>query len=272
MQFRVVLFGVAALSVLLPVAGQTDTPKPFPQFESRRVKPPEPGTKRRITIQIESQPEEPEPAPTAEQPVEKPLPDRESPGKHAWFWNHISPDLADSRPGRLRDALVALNTAGSISTPRLEALQEVAGDRAAPILTSTVGTVVSPALVLAVIWVESNGRADAVSPAGATGLMQLMPATATRFGVTDRLVADDNIAGGVKYLNWLMHEFDGDPILALAGYNAGEGAVRSHGGVPPYAETRDYVPKVLAAYQVARGLCVTPPELISDGCVFVTAK
>ena len=59
-----------------------------------------------------------------------------------------------------------------------------------------------------------------------------------------------------------------DPLLALAGYNAGEGAVRDNSGVPPYAETRAYVPKVLAAWAVARGLCQTPPVLISDGCVF----
>ncbi len=98
--------------------------------------------------------------------------------------------------------------------------------------------------------------------------MQLMPATASRFGVTDALVPEDNIAGGVKYLDWLMQEFGNDPILVLAGYNAGEGSVRTHQGVPPFAETRDYVPKVLAAFQVAKGLCQTPPQLISDGCVF----
>ena len=126
----------------------------------------------------------------------------------------------------------------------------------------------SPALVLAVMAVESAGDPTAVSSAGAQGLMQLMPATAERFGVTDRLIPAQSIAGGVKYLNWLMGEFQNDPILVLAGYNAGEGSVRKHKGVPPFVETRDYVPKVLAAFQVARGLCLTPPELISDGCVF----
>jgi soluble lytic murein transglycosylase-like protein len=131
---------------------------------------------------------------------------------------------------------------------------------------------VSPALVLAVMTIESAGKADAVSGAGAQGLMQLMPATASRFGVTDSLVAAQNIAGGVKYLDWLMGKFDNDPILVLAGYNAGEGSVRKYEGVPPFAETRDYVPKVLAAFQVARGLCLTPPELISDGCVFAMMK
>jgi soluble lytic murein transglycosylase-like protein len=128
---------------------------------------------------------------------------------------------------------------------------------------------VSPALVLAVIAVESSGDAAAVSTAGAEGLMQLMPATAERFGVDDALTPSENILGGVRYLDWLMEEFDGDPVIVLAGYNAGEGSLQKYNGVPPFPETRDYVPKVLAAFQVARGLCLTPPELISDGCVFV---
>ena len=118
------------------------------------------------------------------------------------------------------------------------------------------------------ITVESAGKSDAVSAAGAKGLMQLMPDTAVRFGVNNSLEPTQNITGGVKYLDWLMQEFDRDPILVLAGYNAGEGSVRKHQGVPPFAETRDYVPKVLAAFQVAKGLCQTPPELITDGCVF----
>jgi soluble lytic murein transglycosylase-like protein len=127
---------------------------------------------------------------------------------------------------------------------------------------------VSPALVLAVIGIESGGRVDAVSTAGAIGLMQLIPATADRFGVVDSANPVDNIKGGVAYLDWLMKEFDRDPLMVLAAYNAGENAVKSNGGVPPYAETRAYVPKVLAAWAVARGLCVTPPELVTDGCVF----
>ena len=148
-------------------------------------------------------------------------------------------------------------------------MQDIARTNGIAILTATVGTQVSPALVLAVITVESAGRPDAISGAGAEGLMQLMPDTAARFGVSNSLEPTQNINGGVKYLNWLMQEFDRDPILVLAGYNAGEGSVRKHAGVPPFAETRDYVPKVLAAFQVAKGLCRTPPELISDGCVFV---
>ena len=119
-----------------------------------------------------------------------------------------------------------------------------------------------------VIGIESSGRSNAVSSAGAQGLMQLMPATAERFGVTDSTVPADNIRGGVAYLNWLMEEFGGDPVLILAAYNAGENSVIRHEGVPPFAETRAYVPKVLAAWMVARGLCLTPPMLMSDGCVF----
>jgi soluble lytic murein transglycosylase-like protein len=136
------------------------------------------------------------------------------------------------------------------------------------ILRATVGTDVSPALVLALISIESAGKIEAESHAGAQGLMQLMPATAARFGVTDRLDPAENIKAGVAYLAWLMNHFDNDPILVLAGYNAGEGSVRDNAGVPPFAETRAYVPKVLAAWTVARGLCQTPPELMTDGCVF----
>jgi soluble lytic murein transglycosylase-like protein len=125
-------------------------------------------------------------------------------------------------------------------------------------------------LVLAVIGIESAGKADAVSSAGAVGLMQLIPDTAKRFGVTDSTNTVQNIKGGVAYLDWLMTEFDHDPVLVLAAYNAGEGAVKANSGVPPYPETRDYVPKVLAAWQVAQGLCVSPPELMTDPCVFRT--
>ena len=188
-----------------------------------------------------------------------------------WFWQDISPALSDSAPGRLDKALIAISdapTGKGVPTPRLQTLQDIAKVHGLDILRETVGTDVSPALVLALISVESGGQIEAESTAGAAGLMQLMPATAERFGVTDRLTPSENIKGGVAYLAWLMNHFDNDPILVLAGYNAGEGSVRDNNGVPPFAETRGYVPKVLAAYAVARGLCQTPPQLITDGCVF----
>lgn len=249
-------------------------PQPPKEFSARRVKPPKPGTAKRITIQID--PDEQRrilsARPTIEpKPVVKaPASPSEAIGKYTWFWDRVSPALANTGPGRLSEALLTLNTVGEIAAPRLQSMQDIARAQGVTILRSTVGTRVSPALVLAVIAVESSGRTDVTSHAGAQGLMQLMPDTAARFGVSDSMVAEDNIAGGVKYLDWLMGKFNNDPILVLAGYNAGEGSVMTHAGVPPYAETRDYVPKVLAAFQVASGLCTTPPELISDGCVFHT--
>jgi soluble lytic murein transglycosylase-like protein len=107
---------------------------------------------------------------------------------------------------------------------------------------------VDPVLVRAVIAAESNFDPRAVSPKGARGLMQLMPSTASRFGVKDVFDPGQNIAGGVRYLRYLLDLFEGDLVLALAAYNAGEGVVQSTGGIPNFPETRDYVDRVLAGY------------------------
>jgi soluble lytic murein transglycosylase-like protein len=101
-----------------------------------------------------------------------------------------------------------------------------------------------PALVLAVVQVESNFNANAQSPKNAQGLMQLIPETAERFGVRDVWDPEENLRGGMAYLRWLLDHFKGDVKLALAGYNAGEGAVQRHQGVPPFAETQDYVRRI----------------------------
>lgn len=106
---------------------------------------------------------------------------------------------------------------------------------------------VDATLVKSVMLVESNYNPKAVSRKGARGLMQLMPATARRFGVSDRFDAEQSIRGGVRCLATLLDLFKGDVALALAGYNAGEGAVARHGGVPPYPETREYIRRVLVA-------------------------
>ncbi len=103
---------------------------------------------------------------------------------------------------------------------------------------------VEEAIVRAIIHAESSFNPMALSHAGAQGLMQLMPPTARRFGVTDSYNASQNIRGGVKYLAWLLKRFNGNLSLAAAGYNAGEGAVDRHGGVPPYQETQRYVARV----------------------------
>lgn len=108
---------------------------------------------------------------------------------------------------------------------------------------------VHPALVKAVIHVESAFRPLARSPKGALGLMQLMPATAKRFGVKDRSNPKENIEGGVKYLRWLLEHFEGNTKLAIASYNAGENAVKRYKGVPPYKETQNYVIRVSEAFK-----------------------
>jgi soluble lytic murein transglycosylase-like protein len=101
-----------------------------------------------------------------------------------------------------------------------------------------------PELLHSVIQVESNYNPGAVSPKGAQGLMQLMPDTARRFGVPDSFDPVDNIQGGAKYLKHLLELYKGDYPRALAAYNAGEKAVAKYGGIPPYAETQNYVAQV----------------------------
>jgi soluble lytic murein transglycosylase-like protein len=121
-----------------------------------------------------------------------------------------------------------------------------------------------PALIKAVMHVESSFHPRARSHKGALGLMQLMPATARRFGVTNAYHPEQNIEGGVKYLQWLAQRYSGNERLTLAGYNAGEGAVDKYGGVPPYSETQQYVRRVLRmrdlyrCYDAKRGGCTGP--------------
>lgn len=255
-------------------------------FTFKRVKPPSSNSSRRITVQITEadRPVRPAAPMAAPRPSEPQVPDtataRSTPSVpvdqgalQEWFWTAVSPNIAPEAGRFLKAARVAARPpdASGIRAPSLSHLQGIARSHGDEILRHSVGTRVSPALVLALISVESAGRTNATSSAGARGLMQLIPATAERFGVSNITDPGQNIRGGVAYLDWLMGEFGNDPVLALAGYNAGEGAVRRHEGVPPYSETRAYVPKVLAAWNVARLMCKTPPTMPGDGCVFETA-
>lgn len=262
----------------------------FSETSFKRVKVGEGLPGKRITVQIDPEEqarylaalpkvdpnpdhglEEPKPVEKADEgPMTEPGPGPSS--SYAWFWEQVPAGIGGASE-RFDIAMASLSQGpdgASVRAPRLQTMQDMADAYGKDILRATLDTNVSPALVLAVIGIESAGQSDAVSHAGAVGLMQLIPATAERFGVSDSTDPIQNIKGGVAYLDWLLEEFDNDPVLVLAAYNAGEGAVRNNGGVPPYAETRDYVPKVLAAWQVAQGLCVSPPMLVTDPCVFRT--
>ncbi|MCB1561192.1 MAG: transglycosylase SLT domain-containing protein [Xanthomonadales bacterium] len=126
---------------------------------------------------------------------------------------------------------------------------------------------VDPALVRAIMHAESAFRPNAVSHVGAQGLMQLMPDTATRFGVKDAFVPSENIAGGSQYLAWLVDRYDGDISQVAAAYNAGEGAVDRHDGVPPYQETQRFVERVGILYEryreALRGTATTASAVAS---------
>ncbi|HZH32980.1 MAG TPA: lytic transglycosylase domain-containing protein [Pyrinomonadaceae bacterium] len=107
---------------------------------------------------------------------------------------------------------------------------------------------VDPRLIHAVAYQESRYKTNAESHAGAQGLMQMMPATATRFAVEGKTGVEQNVYAGTKLLRWLLKRFDGNVSLALAGYNAGEGSVDKYDGIPPYPETQNYVRKITANY------------------------
>ena len=107
---------------------------------------------------------------------------------------------------------------------------------------------VDPRFIHAVIWQESKYETHARSHAGAQGLMQLMPATAKRFGCEHPDDPEENITAGTKYMKWLLKRFSGNVELALAGYNAGEGSVDKYDGIPPYSETQNYVKIITGRY------------------------
>ena len=148
---------------------------------------------------------------------------------------------ADPKSGRLVRTMVS-DSLPAVSNPELEKLVDrVAAEHG----------VESP-LVHSVIRAESNYNPNAVSPKGALGIMQLIPSTARRFGVSNAFDVSENIQGGVKYLRFLLDYYRGDYPKAIAAYNAGEAAVDKYHGVPPYAETRSYVERVAKNLEAAR--------------------
>lgn len=199
---------------------------------------------------------------------------RDAPARHDWFWAIHAP-AAEARQGRGWDEVRATlahwrGAHGGIHAER--GIAQIAGTWADPISRAARAHRVSEALIVAVIAVESAGQPRATSPKGAQGLMQLIPATARRFGVANSYDPAANIEGGAAYLDFLLDRFGGDVVLALAGYNAGEGAVDKHRGVPPFRETRDYVVKVLDALVTAERLCALPPEGPRYSCLWEIAE
>jgi hypothetical protein len=148
---------------------------------------------------------------------------------------------ADPRTGRLVRSFVPRVVPGR---PQPKSASTESGQYAQTVERIARQNQLPPQLIHSVIRVESNYDPYAVSPKGALGLMQLIPSTARRFGVSDVFDPADNIQGGARYLKYLLELYKGDNALALAAYNAGEGAVSRYGGVPPYPETRNYVTQV----------------------------
>jgi len=164
--------------------------------------------------------------------------------------------IADGSRSRAIDAIAAARFENSHTLyGSSRQASKVIGTWTHEISTAAHASRLSEALLAALVMVESAGNAKAVSHAGAQGLGQLMPGTARHLGVRDAFHPTQNLRGAAAYLSDLLDMFGGDLVLALAAYNAGEGAVMRHKGVPPYAETRAYVPKVLSAFLIAQDLC-----------------
>lgn len=184
-----------------------------------------------------------------------------------WFWSRVPSGRQPAGPARWQQALETVAGAEQAALPGLDArVRRIARRWGTLLRREAAKRNVTLPLLIAVVAVESGGNPRAISPKGAGGLMQLMPFTARRFGVRNSLAPAQNVRGGTRYLAWLLERFDEDPVLALAGYNAGEGAIEKHGGVPPYAETRDYVPMVAAAFLAASQLCATPAPGVREAC------
>jgi soluble lytic murein transglycosylase-like protein len=156
---------------------------------------------------------------------------------------YISRGVGSVIPACMSEEIAAL--AESRATPAVRKDIELLVNQWAPQYS------VDPELVMALIAVESRFDATAVSPKNAQGLMQLIPATAARFGVKNVFDVLDNLKGGLAYLRWLMAYFKGEVALVLAAYNAGEETVERYRGIPPYAETRNYVKQITSVYKKA---------------------
>ena len=159
-------------------------------------------------------------------------------------FSSIINQIDTTNPMRIRDLVENQATVGQVMSPSPVKINYSDDSINTIISDASAKYGVSEQLIRAVIQTESNFNPDAVSHAGAAGLMQLMPKTAEGLGVTDRFDPYQNIMGGTKYLNQMLQRYDDNETLALAAYNAGPGNVDRYGGVPPFTETTRYVEKV----------------------------
>ncbi len=179
-----------------------------------------------------------------------------------WFWTEAMPTAASDRDGVAPGLVRHIDDRRARGLPvwgQIKTGETIYKRFKEAIDAASEETGVSRAVLAAVITIESAGVATVTSPKGAMGLMQLMPATAERFGVKRGYDPFENISGGARYLAELLKLHNGDFVLALASYNAGEGAVDKYSGVPPYNETRDYVAKFFSIYAGAKTMCKNEP-------------
>lgn len=163
----------------------------------------------------------------------------------------------DAQTGKLVRTTVTSSSPSATSASKPQNLKDIIESAAAK-------NEVEAPLVYSVIRAESNYNPVAVSNKGAQGLMQLIPATAKRFGVKDSFDSKDNVEGGVKYLRYLIDLFHGDYARAVAAYNAGEAAVSKYGGVPPYKETQNYVAQVVKQLAAERRAFSEKPAIVAE--------
>ncbi|WP_245779257.1 lytic transglycosylase domain-containing protein [Albimonas pacifica] len=249
---RLAAAALLALSAAAGAAAQTGgATAAGGDFTFRSVTPPPAGARKRIVFQNQSV--------VALRP-----------GAAQGFWSRpeARPQVTRARP--LAPALAAAadwgRATGRAAERDRETARRIMDAHGSAMLAAARGSGLSLSLLLAVAIAESGGDSRATSPKGALGLMQLMPATAAELGVSDAFAPAQAVPGAARHLAALLRRFDEDPLAALAAYNAGAAAVEARRGVPDWAETRAYVPRVLAAAAALQELCLSPPESFRAPC------
>tara|TARA_R110000751_G_scaffold1968_19_gene7347 strand:- start:10112 stop:11017 length:906 start_codon:yes stop_codon:yes gene_type:complete len=244
--------GLAVVALAGPTQAQLGLSRlPAGEVGFRSVTPPAPGTRKRIVFH--------------DQPV---APAVKAAAQGFWSRPEARPEVTLGRPvaPALKAAAAWGDAGGRRAASDRATARRIMAAHGPAMLGAAQSSGLSLNLLLAVAIAESGGDSRAVSPKGARGLMQLMPATAAELGVGDAFSPAQAAPGAARHLEALLRRFDEDPLAALAAYNAGAGAVASRGGVPPWAETRAYVPRVLAAAAAVQELCLTPPASFREPC------